>query len=344
MPDTRPDTHFADGQCSACRSFAARSTVDWGAGMRDLIRTLEMTPRNGTGYDCIVPSSGGKDSHWQVLTLIELGVRPLVVTATTCMLTDIGRQNIDNLASYATTVEVTPKRDVRAKLNRAGLTMVGDISWPEHVSIFTVPFQMAATLGIPAIWYGECPQREYGGPVGTDEARVMTRRWVAEFGGFLGLRAADMVGVDGITEADMRDYMLPDDDRLAGVTAYFLGQYMPWDSHRNAKVAVNAGMKTQLPTAANWWDFENLDNAMAGLHDYFGWLKYGYGRASVQLSVDIRNGRIGRDAALAIAERRDGVFPDPYMGVGLGEILSRIGMSPREFGDVCNQFSGRSRP
>lgn len=32
-------------------------------------------------------------------------------------------------------IEVTTNRVVRAKLNRIGLTEVGDISWPEHVSI-----------------------------------------------------------------------------------------------------------------------------------------------------------------------------------------------------------------
>jgi hypothetical protein len=81
----------------------------------------------GNDYDCIVPSSGGKDSHYQALMLIELGARPLVVTATTCQLTPIGRQNIDNLALHCTTVELTPNRSVRAKLNRLGLQLVGDI-------------------------------------------------------------------------------------------------------------------------------------------------------------------------------------------------------------------------
>jgi hypothetical protein len=35
---------------------------------------------------------------------------------------------------------------VRAKLNRLGLELVGDISWPEHVSIFTTPFEAVAGL------------------------------------------------------------------------------------------------------------------------------------------------------------------------------------------------------
>ncbi len=188
-PDTKPDLHFDEhGVCAACRAHDKRKEIDWGARESELLRILETADRNTSGYDCIVPSSGGKDSHWQVLKLIELGVRPLVVTASTCHLTEIGRQNIDNLARYATTIEVTPNRAIRAKLNRLGLELVGDISWPEHVSIFCTPFRIACDLGIPLIFYGECPQSQYGGPPGTDEAREMTLRWTQEFGGFLGLR------------------------------------------------------------------------------------------------------------------------------------------------------------
>lgn len=332
IPDTRPDTAFEDGQCSACRNFAKRAEIDWPERKAELVRILETAPRNGSGYDCIVPSSGGKDSTYQVLTLIELGARPLVVTATTCMPTKIGKANIANLARFATTIEVTPNREVRRKLNRLGLELVGDVSWPEHVSIFTTPFRLACDLGIPTLFYGESPQREYGCPAGAEEARTMTRRWIAEFGGFLGLRPADLVGQESLTEADMADYELPSDDRLAGVTAYFLGQFVPWDSRHNALVARAAGMREhgQAPSSANWWHFENLDCALTGMHDHAMYRKYGYGRAAAQLSIDIRNGVISRDKALAVARERDGLFPDEYMGVRLRAILDHLYMTKAE--------------
>jgi N-acetyl sugar amidotransferase len=338
IPDTRPDTHFFDGECAACRNYRNRPAIDWEARRADLVRILETAPKNGSGFDCIVPSSGGKDSHYQVLTLIELGARPLVVTASTCMLTGIGRANIDNLARYATTIEVTPNRTVRAKLNRLGLELVGDISWPEHVSIFTTPFRVAADLGIPTLFYGECPQREYSGPPGSEDALQLTARWRAEFGGFLGLRPSDLVGQLGITDADMADYVLPPPERLAGISAWFLGQFIPWDSWRNADIAKAAGMRTRLPSVGNWWDFENLDNAMTGVHDYFGFLKYGFGRMAAQLSVDIRAGRLTREDAKGHV-RDDGAFPDAYMGVPLGKVLKHIGMTEPEFRAVCDRFT-----
>jgi len=331
MPTTRPDTAFVDGVCSACISYAKRPVIDWEARQKELLRLLDKH-----GGRCIVPSSGGKDSTYQVLTLLELGADVTVVTATTCHLTPIGRANIDNLARYARTIEVTPNRSVRAKLNRLGITLVGDISWPEHVSIFTTPFRVAQALGIKLLFYGECPQTEYGGPLGTEEAKQLTRRWRSEFGGFLGLRPADMVGQDGITERDMQDYVLPEKDEAE---AYFLGQFIPWDSERNARVAKEAGMRQELPSPANWWEAENLDNAQTGLHDYFGFLKYGYGRAAAQLSVDVRRGKLTRDEALNIAEGRDWRFPSVYAGVPVEEVLERIGLSRKQLSEIADRFT-----
>ena len=317
IPDTRPDTAFVDGVCSACISYASRPDIDWEARKVDLLALLD----RHDGH-CIVPSSGGKDSTSQVVKLLELGADVTVVTATTCHLTAIGRHNIDNLSRHARTIEVSPNKTVRAKLNRLGLELVGDVSWPEHVSIFTTPFRVAADMGIDLMFYGENPQNQYGGPLGTEEARQLTARWRSEFGGFLGLRPGDLVGMQGITERDMQDYVLPVTTRP--MEAHFLGQYLPWDAHENARVAKSCGMEFSLPSEANWWEFENLDNAQTGLHDYFMYLKYGYGRGCAQISVDVRAGRISREYALEWVEQHDGRFPKVYAGVSIGEVLDRI--------------------
>ena len=341
-PDTRPDTAFVDGVCSACLTFDAQRQIDWAARRADLQTLFDRQKPNPTGYDCIVASSGGKDSHAQVHDLLEMGVRPLIVTATTCLLTPIGRRNIDNLKRYAPTIEVTPDQDVRRKLNRLGLQLVGDVSWPEHVAIFTTPIRIAVALGIPLVFYGENPQAAYGGPIGADEAVQMTRRWVSEFGGFLGLRPDDMVGQEGITARDMLDYQFPSVQaiRKARVEAHFLGQYLgPWDSHRNARVAAGMGMEAVCPSLANHWDHENLDNATTGLHDYMMLRKYGYGRACMQLSVDIRHGLITREEALKQLSPFECLFPWVYAGVSREVMLEHLGMDNATLMGIIKKFS-----
>jgi len=334
MPDTRPDVPFdASGQCQACTNFQNRPNIDWDSRKAALLALLGRFDGR-----VIVPSSGGKDSTYQVMTLLDLGADVTVVTARTCHLTDIGRANIDNLARYARTIEYVPNMTTRAKLNRLGLEMVGDISWPEHAAIFSTPFRAAKDLRIPLIMYGECPQREYGGPMGSEQAMQMTQRWRAEFGGFLGLRPADFVGLEGITALDMADYSISD---FTGIEAHFLGQYLPWDSHRNASVAIMSGMRYDVPSPANWWPAENLDNAQTGLHDHFGWLKYGYGRGCAQISIDVRAGRISRDVALAWVNDHDHLFPEVYAGVPAGEVLDRIGMTRSELKRLIEQWRSR---
>jgi hypothetical protein len=330
MPATRPDTPFIDGVCSACLTYANRPKVDWAARNAALVQLLDRH-----GGRVLVPSSGGKDSTYQVMTLLGLGADVTVVTARTCHLTTIGRANIDNLARHARTIEVVPNMTVRAKLNRLGLEMVGDISWPEHAAIFSTPFKVAAETGHTLIMYGECPQAEYGGPMGSEQALQMTRRWRSEFGGFLGLRPEDFVGMEGITERDMADYEPVWSD---AVEAHFLGQYLPWDSHHNAKVATEAGMAWVKPSEANWWSWENVDNFQTGVHDRFMWLKYGFGRGCQQISVDVRSGRVSREQALVWVEAHDHLS-GPYMGKRQDEILDRIGLSMERYWELERRFA-----
>jgi hypothetical protein len=333
MPNTRPDTPFIDGECSACVSYKRRPTIDWDARKAELVKLLDR--HDGR---CVVPSSGGKDSTYQVLTLLEMGADVTVVTARTCHLTPIGRANIDNLARYARTIEVVPNMTVRAKLNRLGLELVGDISHPEHMAIFSTPFNAALDLGINLIFYGENPQDQYGGPLGSEESRQLTMRWRSEFGGFLGLRPGDFIGMCGITERQMEDYMVRTDQSVP-IEAHFLGQYIPWDSRRNAETAIAHGMQCVKPSRANWWAAENLDNAQTGIHDHFMRLKYGFGRGCQQISVDVRAGLVKRDHALAWVEEFDHLFPLEYAGVSLHEVLDRLDVPLPRLHEIGRRFA-----
>lgn len=330
MPNTRPDSAFIDGVCPACHTYANRPNIDWDTRRHDLIQLLE----EHDGH-VVVPSSGGKDSHAQVKILQDLGARVTCITATTCHLTPIGRANLDNLARYATTIEISPNRAQRARLNRKGLELVGDISWPEHVAIFTQPFKMAAALGHTLMFYGENPQAEYGGPPGSERAREMTRRWVSEFGGFLGLRTSDIEG------EDMSDYELPGDFSKWPILpeAHFLGAYVPWDSIENARIANSMGMRQIVVSKANWWLSENQDNAQTGLHDHMMYRKYGFGRGCQQISVDVRAGRLSRQSAMEWVRTYDGLFPHVYATIPIKDVLEPLDLSLTTLHRIMHEFT-----
>lgn len=348
MPDTKPDLQFdEEGVCSACRAYENRKTVDWAQRRRELEEVLARYRRpDGSHWDCIVPVSGGKDSTYQVIRMLQMGLNPLCVTATTCDLSDIGRKNIDNIKRLGVDyVEFSPDPNVRAKLNRIGLTEVGDISWPEHVGIFTIPVRAAVQYNIPLIVWGENSQNEYGGPAAAQESNVLTRRWLEEFGGLLGLRVSDLTEAYGIPAGKLIPYQYPTDEDLqrVGVTGLFLGHYLPWDGLSNTLVSVANGF-TSLPTPVegSMVNYENLDNYQTGIHDYFKFLKFGFGRATDIACLHLRRDRISRQDALEIVRARDGQFPWTYLGKSLQGILAPLDMSVEEFVKVCDSYTNKA--
>lgn len=347
MPDSKPDLSFdKDGICNACRNFESRGEIDWDARKKELLAILDKyRSKDRKNWDCIIPVSGGKDSTYLVIRMLQLGMNPLCVTATTCDLSEIGRANIENLKRLGVDyIEFSPDKKTRIKLNRIGLKEVGDISWPEHVSIFTIPVQIAVRYNIPLLIWGENSQHEYGGPAAATKSNILDRRWLEEFGGLLGLRVTDMVGVDGITEKDLLPYIYPSDVELkkVGVTGLFLGYYMPWDGYTNVLLSQSYGLRTYEQTLeGSCVNYENLDNYQVGIHDYFKYLKFGFGRASDLASMHVRRGRLSREDACAIVRLHDGKFPWTYLGKPLAEVLEPLDITVDEFIKICDKYTNK---
>jgi N-acetyl sugar amidotransferase len=348
MPHTKPDLRIdEDGVCNACRSYEKRVEVDWEQRKAELIEVVgRYRSKDGSQWDCIVPVSGGKDSTYQVIRMLQLGLNPLCVTATTCDLSEIGRRNIQNIKNLGVDyVEFTPNPVVRHKLNRVGLTDVGDISWPEHVGIFTIPVRAAVQYNVPLIVWGENSQNEYGGPAAAAEDNVLTRRWLEEFGGLLGMRVTDLIGIEGIEARHLIPYTYPTDEdlRRVGVTGIFLGHYLPWDGYSNALLSQAHGFTTLSTTVeGSVVNYENLDNHQTGIHDYFKFLKFGFGRATDIACLHVRRGRITREDGIELVRKHDGKFPWTYLGKPLADILAPLGMSVDEFVEVCDRFTNKS--
>ena len=346
-PDTKPDLSFDErGVCSACLSFERRQEVDWDARRREFIDLVDQfRSRDGSRHDCIVPVSGGKDSTYQVVRLLEFGLNPLCVTATTDSLSDIGRRNIENIKRLGVEyLELTTNPVIRRKMNRIALVQLGDISWPEHVTIFTIPVRIAVQTGVRLLVWGENPQNEYGGPAARSQTNAIDRRWLEEFGGLLGLRVSDLVGVEGIERRHLINYTYPSDDELrrVGVTGIFLGYYFPWDGYTNALIAQAYGFESRPnPVEGSLANYENLDNHQTGIHDYFKFLKFGFGRATDIACNHIRRGRLARADALEMVKRHDGAYPATCLGRPLADILGELDMTVEEFDQVCDRFTNK---
>jgi N-acetyl sugar amidotransferase len=346
MPSTKPDLHIdSDGVCNACRAYENRKHVDWDARKQELLTLLDKYRRPAGNWDCIVPVSGGKDSTYQVIRMLQLGINPLCVTSSTCDLSPVGRKNIENLKRLGVDhMEFSPNIVVRARLNRIALTEVGDIAWPEHVGIFTIPVRAAVQFNVPLIVWGENSQNEYGGPAAAADNNVLTRRWLEEFGGLLGMRVSDLTETYGIPQRQLLPYQYPSDEDLqrVGVTGLFLGHYLPWDGLSNVLISQAHGFTSfDSVVEGSMVNYENLDNHQHGIHDYFKYLKFGFSRATDIACLHVRRGRITRQDALEIVKMRDGKFPWSYLGKPLRDILEPLDMSVEEFVKICDRFTNR---
>ena len=346
FPETKPDLHFDEnGICSACiSSFQKDDGMDWKEQEKKFFNIINKfkKDKNETGYDCLIPVSGGKDSTYQAYFMKEVcGMNPLCVCFETTSMTKLGQDNLDNISKMGIDVIQFKKNDVAyKKMVIEGFKRVGDEMWPNHLGIFTIPVLMAVKLSIPLIIWGENSQKEYGGPnKESTESPYLDRKWMEEFGGLIGNRIQDMIGVDGLTKKDLTPYFYPSDDEIkkSNITPLFLGSYFFWDAKKQLEVVKKRGFKVKEdgPVEGTYTNYENLDEKIHGLHDYLKFVKYGFGRATDHASIDIRNKRITRKEGIQLVNKFDGKYPH----YGVQSFIEYSGLTKGEIDDVIDSFT-----
>lgn len=344
FPISKPDLSFNEkGICSACSSAKKKySGIDWLNQKEKFENIINKYRKNGAGYDCLIPVSGGKDSTYQAYFMKEeYGLNPLCVCFETTAPTELGNQNLDNISKLGIDVIHFKKNySVYKKMVIEGFRRVGDEMWPNHIGIFTIPVMFAVKLNIPLIIWGENPQMEYGGPdLNSIQSSILNRRWMEEFGGLLGNRINDMIGVDGITKKELTPYFYPPDEEIEriGVVGIFLGSYFFWDARKQLEIIKKRGFKVKLdgPVEGTYNNYENLDEKIHGLHDYLKYVKYGFGRATDHACIDIRNNRLTREEAIKKVKKFDGRYPH----FGVNSFIEYSGLSKKEIDEVIDSFT-----
>lgn len=345
FPETKPDLHFnEDGVCSACIAADAKDNgIDWKQREKDFQSIIDKfrLDKEAIGYDCLIPVSGGKDSTYQAYFMKEVcGMNPLCVCFETTNETEIGRRNLSNISKMGIDVIHFHKNyNAYRSMVVEGFKRVGDEMWPNHLGIFTIPILFATKFKIPLIIWGENSQQEYGGPLESIEKNTLTREWLEEFGGLLGNRIQDMIGIDGLTAKDLTPYFYPSDEELkeVGIVSLFLGHYFFWDARKQLEIIKHHGflVKEDGPTEGTYTNYENLDEEMVGLHDYLKFVKYGFGRATDHACIDIRNKRLTREEGLELVKKYDGKYPHKSVSA----FIEYSGLSKSEIDEVINSYT-----
>jgi len=344
-PSTKPQLQFDErGICSACNNQKLKNEVNWVKKKEDLLLILEKyKSKDGSKYDCIIPVSGGKDSTFQTYTIKEtFGLNPLAVNFHPHDQTEIGRKNLENLKQLGVDcIEFSANPLVYSKLAKFGLVELGDFQWPEHIGIFTIPVQVAVRYKIPLIIWGENPQLEYGQPTNIDTDTILDREWNEKNGGYFldKIKPKDMTKY-GFKTKELIPYIYPSDDdiRQIGVTGIFLGSYIKWDLFKQLDFVKELGFSENDEVKEGTYDkWENLDVYFTVFHDYFKFLKYGFGRTTDHASIEIRYERITREQGIELAKKYEGKIPRKY----LDKFLKSADISEQEFHDICDKFTNK---
>lgn len=344
FPETKPDLWFdPSGICSACITAEKKDKkIDWKKRKEEFEKIIKYYRKDGIGYDCLIPVSGGKDSTYQAYVMKKVyGMNPLCVCFETTYATDLGNHNLNNISRLGIDViHFKKNHSVYKKMVIESFKRIGDEMWPNHIGIFTIPVMFAVKFNIPLIIWGENSQMEYGGPdLNSIQSNVLNRRWLEEFGGLLGNRIEDMIGVKNITEKELTPYFYPTDEDIerVGVTGLFLGSYFFWDARKQLEIVKKHGFKIKKdgPLEGTYTNYENLDERLVGLHDYLKYVKYGFGRATDHVCIDIRNKRMTRQEGVEKVMEFDGKYPH----FGVKSFIEYSGISKKEIDEVIDSFT-----
>jgi len=347
ISNQRPRIVFDDeGVCSACRyAEKKKSEINWPARHGELCGVLDKH-RKTSGYDVIVPCSGGKDSTFVAATLKEQhGMNPLCVKWAPFIYTDIGFKNFDSfIQSGYDALVAWPNGIIHRKLARLSFEYYGDPFIPFIFGQLCYPMQMAYRFNIPIVFFGENGEAEYGGdPAANDKPSWDTKDWDRIYQKGSGVQKLIDIGLEigAFEKHEIREisqfYSLPPMEFDRNPEFHWLGYYKFWHPQSNYyRAAQNHGFESNPEgrSEGTYSKYASLDDATDGLHYFMAYIKFGMGRCTSDAAQEVRSGEITREEAVALVKRYDGEVPGRHMDL----TQKYLGLDNNHFWQVVNRY------
>jgi N-acetyl sugar amidotransferase len=337
LPDSRPNLVINDdGICNACKSSGKRKEIDWAERRASLDKLVAQAKERACTYDCVIPVSGGKDSTWQVVQALELGLKPLCVTWRPIARTELGQRNLENLISLGVDhIDFSINPAVEGRFMLEAFKRFGAIGIPMHLAIFNIPLNVAARYEIPLVLWGENSAAEYGGTQNEADNYRLDGNWIRKFGVSHGTAAEDWVS-ENLSLKDLSPYRGPDPDVLEkqGVDVIFLGHFIPWDVETSVKVARAHGFQEDTRPRTGTYKYADLDDDFISLHHWMKWYKFGFTRSFDNLSLEIRRGRLQREEAIEFIRKEGASIPEE----DIAQFCHLVHISKDDFFAIAEKF------
>jgi len=343
---TRPRISFDDREwCNACQWMEEKKAMDWGERKNELIKLLDKHRSSTSNFDCIVPVSGGKDGSYVAYQLKhKYGMNPLTVTVKPALSSDIGNRNLSNfIQSGFNHIHISCNPIVLDALNKYGFIEKGFPYYGWLIAIMTAVIRTAVNFKIPLIFYGEDGEIEYGGSTENKNKSLYNVEYMKRVyleGGYE--KVFESIRKDGdIIDSDLLFFQFPSDDEISKVELSFThwSYFEPWDSYRNYIVAKEYCGLTEKEDGNHdtFTNFAQNDQALVPLHQYMKYLKFGFGRTTQDVDIDIRRGSMSRDQAKNLVKLYDNAYPSDLIDT----YLSYYNMTRNEFDLIIDKYANK---
>lgn len=344
---TRPRISFDDrGWCNACTWMEEKASLDFSKRQAELNKELERVKLLGNEFDCVVPVSGGKDGSYVAYTLKnKYGLNPLAVTVRPALGLSIGDQNLLNfINSGFNHIHVSANPKVLDALNKHGFIEKGFPYYGWLIAIHTAVIKVAVNFNIPLVFYGEDGEIEYGGSTKSKDKAFYDINYMKDVyleGGHK--KVLDTVKLAyGFTDKELAFFEFPEDEKIKSSTMKFChwSYFEAWDSYRNYIVAKEHCGLIEKEDGNNdtFTNFAQNDQALYQLHAYLMYLKFGFGRATQDVGIEIRRGSMTRDQGVNLVEMYDSTYPRELIDT----YLAYYDMSNKEFQAVLDKFVNKA--
>lgn len=129
LPETMPFISFdKNGVCNYCHNYKVMNAPK---SKNKLLQLIEPYKKS-SGYDCIIPFSGGRDSCYALHLIVnELKLKPLTYTYDWGMVTEIGHRNISRMCSTLGIENILVAADIEKKRKNVAMNLNAWLKKPD---------------------------------------------------------------------------------------------------------------------------------------------------------------------------------------------------------------------
>ena len=309
----------------------------------ELLKLLDKY-RGKNEFDCLVPGSGGKDSCYAAHILKKkYGMNPLTVTWPPILYTTYGYQN------FKSWLKSGPFENISAKRNEGLFKLLTKMS----IVNLLHPFQtfilgqknfapkIASKLNIPLVFYGE-NEAEHGNPISDNSSSLRNNSYFAyknlsslRFGG---VKMSEIIRDYNYKPKDFEPILPIPQERLEKfpLQIHYLGYYLNWTPQETFYYSVeNCNFRPRpFRTAGTYSKYNSIDDKIDDFHYYTTFIKFGIGRATYDVSQELRNDHLSVDEGKKLIKKYDGEFPEKYFK----EIMKYLNINENYFIKLCDKF------